>query len=69
MTNGNAMTTEPEERTVTEPDFTPTRHGRRKCAEFLVEMKRLGWKDEDLDQLEQLFWQVRDANGNIAVGG
>ena len=43
----------------------PTVEARRKCAEFLVEMLRIGWHKSQLDELERLWWTVRDNRGNV----
>lgn len=42
-----------------------TFQGMRKCAAFLSEMLRIGWSKSELDDLEKLWWQYRDRNGNL----
>lgn len=50
-----------------DPDMPaePTLQARKECAEFLVEMLRIGWLREQLDDLEKLWWIVRDNRGNV----
>jgi hypothetical protein len=43
----------------------PTRVGVHVCGEVMAEMLRLGWRKEDLDDLEILFWSCRDRHGNV----
>lgn len=41
------------------------RRGIRMCAEWLAYCKSIGWRDDQLDDLERLWWQWRDLNGNL----
>ena len=43
----------------------PTRRGILVCGQIMAEMLRIGWKKEQLDALEILFWSVRDGNGEV----
>lgn len=43
----------------------PTQRGVIICGSFMGKMLQLGWKAEDLDALEILFWSVRDRNGRV----
>lgn len=45
----------------------PTRDAVRECAEWLATCIRLGWRHEDLDRLEALWWKYHDANGKLTV--
>lgn len=36
-----------------------------KCAEWLAFCLREGWPRSDLDRLEELWWSLRDDNGNL----
>lgn len=42
-----------------------TRRGAMICGQIMAEMLRIGWKREQLDSLEILFWSVRDGNGEV----
>lgn len=42
-----------------------TRRGAMICGQIMAEMLRIGWKKEQLDSLEILFWSVRDGNGEV----
>ena len=35
------------------------------CGQVMGEMIRMGWKREQLDSLEILFWACRDRHGNV----
>ena len=37
----------------------------RGCAEWLATCIRLGWRHEDLDFLEALWWKYHDERGNL----
>ncbi len=39
--------------------------GARKCAEFLAECLRIGWRKSDLDALEKLWLDGHDEHGNL----
>lgn len=36
-----------------------------KCHEWITYCLRIGWKKEQVDGLEVIFWQHRDENGNL----
>lgn len=40
----------------------------RKCAEWLRTCLELGWRRDELDWLEELWWKHHDANGNLKAG-
>lgn len=42
-----------------------TRRGMMICGQTMAEMLRLGWKKEQLDALEIIFWSCRDGNGEV----
>ena len=42
-----------------------TRQGILVCGQIMAEMLRIGWKKEQLDALEIMFWSVRDGNGEV----
>ncbi len=46
-------------------DKKPTRRGIMICGQIMAEMLRIGWKREQLDSLEILFWSCRDGNGEV----
>jgi hypothetical protein len=37
----------------------------RGCAEWLAACRRLGWRHEDLDFLESLWWKHHDERGQL----
>lgn len=37
----------------------------RACAYWLAEARRIGWRQEDLDFLEYLWWQHHDERGRL----
>jgi hypothetical protein len=39
--------------------------GVKKCAEWLAFCLSIGYKKEELDALENVFWMFRDRNGNL----
>lgn len=39
--------------------------GVRMCAEWLVYCLSIGWRHDDLDDLEKLWWRHHDLNGNV----
>lgn len=43
----------------------PTRRGIMICGQIMAQMLQIGWKPEQLDSLEILFWSVRDGNGEV----
>jgi hypothetical protein len=42
-----------------------TKDAIRGCAEWLAACRRLGWRYEDLDFLEALWWKYHDERGNL----
>lgn len=42
-----------------------TKKAIKKCAEWLVYCLEIGWKREQLDTLESLWWRWHDDNGNL----
>ncbi len=46
-------------------EVKPTRRGIMLCAQMMADMLKLGWKKEDLDSLEILFWKCRDRHGDV----
>jgi len=44
--------------------MSATRKGIMKCHEWLTNCIELGYKKEQLDELEYLFWKYKDENGN-----
>jgi hypothetical protein len=44
-----------------------TSKARTECAKALAYFLKLGWPKSSLDALEELWWQVRDDNGNVRV--
>lgn len=43
----------------------PHSDGIKVCAEVMVKMLEIGWQKSDLDELERVFWTVRDHRGNV----
>lgn len=43
----------------------PTIKGIMVCAEIMAKMLEIGWHKDDLDELERIFWSVRDSKGNV----
>jgi hypothetical protein len=39
----------------------------KKCAEWLVYCLSIGWRKEDLDALEKLWWKYHDLDGNLRL--
>lgn len=39
--------------------------GIKKCAEWLRYCLEIGWKKEQLDALEKIWWDFHDGNGNL----
>lgn len=37
----------------------------RLCGEWLAECLRLGWRRDQLDALEELWWRYHDDRGNL----
>ena len=46
-------------------DKQPTKRGIMLCGQMMGEMLRLGWKRDQLDSLEILYWSLRDGNGEL----
>lgn len=46
-------------------DQERTRQAIYKCGEWLATCRRLGWRYEDLDWLEALWWKYHDHRGNL----
>lgn len=44
---------------------TATVKGIKKCSQWLSYCLSIGFKKEDLDALEKLWWKHRDENGNL----
>jgi hypothetical protein len=44
---------------------TPTREAVHKCAEWLAYCVRIGWRRDELDFLEGLWWKYHDNRGNL----
>ncbi|MCX6845049.1 MAG: hypothetical protein NTU84_00530 [Verrucomicrobia bacterium] len=42
-----------------------SREGMRRCLEWIDSCRELGWNEDQLDDLELLFWQYRDSNGEF----
>ena len=42
-----------------------TKRGSKKCAEWLAYCLETGWKKEQLDELEKIYWKWRDKNGEL----
>jgi hypothetical protein len=42
-----------------------TQKALRGCAEWLVECLRLGWRREDLDFMEELWWRHHNHRGEL----
>lgn len=46
-----------------------TMRGLRLCAKWLAYCLRVGWRRNQLDALESLWWAHHDGNGNLTQGG
>ncbi len=46
-------------------EVKPTRRGVMIMADVMGQMLKLGWRKDQLDALEILFWSVRDADGRL----
>lgn len=46
-------------------DSRPTLKALRACAEWLRFCLSIGWRKQDLDLLEKLWWQHHDRNGRL----
>ena len=44
-----------------------TKRGSKKCAEWLAYCLETGWKKEQLDELEKIYWTWRDKNGELKM--
>ena len=44
-----------------------TRDAIKKCAEWLAECLKMGWRHDDLDALESLWWEHHDHTGALIV--
>lgn len=42
-----------------------TKRGSKKCAEWLAYCLETGWKKDQLDELEKIYWKWRDKNGEL----
>ena len=42
-----------------------TQRALKNCAEWLVTCLRLGWSRNDLDALEEIWWQHHDYQGRL----
>lgn len=42
-----------------------TKRGSKRCAEWLAYCLETGWKKEQLDELEKVYWKWRDKNGEL----
>jgi len=40
-----------------------------KCAKWLAYCLKIGWRRDDLDRLEALWWQYHDENGGLINDG
>ncbi len=45
------------------------REAQKRCAEWLANCLKLGWRKDQLDELEALWWKYRDENGNLKHNG
>jgi hypothetical protein len=43
-----------------------TRKALTQCLEWLEACRRLGWREEDMDNLELLWWRYHDREGRRA---
>jgi hypothetical protein len=43
----------------------PSRRAARACAQWLVTCKRLGWREQDLDALERVWWAYHDPQTGV----
>ena len=43
----------------------PTKRGILVCGQVMGQMLQLGWRKDQLDALEILFWAVRDGDGRV----
>lgn len=44
----------------------PTQKAIIACARFISRMLEIGWKREDIPELERMWWLVRDDRGNVS---
>lgn len=42
-----------------------SREGMALCLKWTDSCRELGWQEDQLDDLELLFWQYRDSNGRL----
>ena len=55
----------------TQEEFIPsdrTTKGIQKCADWLLLCLSHGWKKEQLDDLEKIWWEHHDGRGNLKGG-
>ena len=52
---------------IREENIMPTSRAIKKCAVWLIFCLSIGWKKEQLDALEKLWWEFHDENGNMIV--
>lgn len=51
---------------ISDSDREPTLRARKACAHWLyICVKELGWKKEQLDELEACWWKYHDNNGHF----
>ena len=50
---------------MSEPEPRRTQDAMLKCAEWLAACLKLGWRREDLDALESLWWEHHDHRGEL----
>jgi len=43
----------------------PTQQALTEMARAMVYFLSIGWRKQDLDMLEKMWWQVRDDNGKV----
>jgi len=42
-----------------------SRKGIKLCAEWLAYCLKIGWSRDDLDRLEEVWWEYHDEDGNL----
>jgi hypothetical protein len=47
----------------------PTYEALEQCQKWLRDCLRLGWRNRDLTDLEKLWWEYHDQNGNPIAHG
>jgi hypothetical protein len=66
MKQGNAMSNK-REHGICDPVRRPadaTHNSLRKCLHWLDECRKLGWAEDVMPNLEAMFWQYYDSDGN-----